>query len=39
MEQSLAGRGNGEELIKTKVGGVHSTYSRLRPSQLVYDMD
>ena len=41
MEQSLADRGDGEELIETKVGGVHSTDSRLRPSSvpLLCDMD
>ena len=28
MEQSLADRGDGKEMIDTKVGGVHSTDSR-----------
>ena len=32
MEQSLTDRGDGEELIDTKLGGVHSTDSRLQPS-------
>ena len=31
MEQSLADRGEGEELEDTKVGGVHSTDKDLRP--------
>ena len=34
MEQSLADKGDGEQLIETKVVGVQSTYSQLRPSQL-----
>ena len=34
MKQSLAYRGDGEELIDTKLGGVHSTDSRLQPSHL-----
>ena len=31
VEQSLSDRGEGEELLDSKVGGVHSTDSRLRP--------
>ena len=31
MEQSLADRDDGEEVIDTKVGGVHSTDKDLRP--------
>ena len=31
MEQSLADKGDGEELIDTKVGEVHSTDCRLQP--------
>ena len=41
MGQSLTDIGDGEELIDTKVGGVHLTDSRIRPSQIchiVYDM-
>ena len=41
MEQSLADRGDGEELIDTKFGSVHSTNSQLRPPptiSLVYGM-
>ena len=34
MEQSLADRGDGEELMDTKVVGVHTTDSRLQSSQL-----
>ena len=34
MEQSLADRGDGENLIYSKPRGVHSTDSRLHPSQL-----
>ena len=34
MKQSLANRSDGEELIDTNLGGVHSTDSRLQPSQL-----
>ena len=34
MEQFLADRRDGEELIDTKVGIVHSTGSRLQSSQL-----
>ena len=34
MEQSLAVRGDGEELIDTKVVDVHLTDSQLHPSQL-----
>ena len=30
---SFADRGDGAELIETKVGGVHTTNSRLQPSQ------
>ena len=33
MEQSLADRGDGEELVDNKLGGVHSTDNRLQPSQ------
>ena len=39
MEQSIADRGIGEELIDTKVGAVHSTNKDLRPSMsLLCDM-
>ena len=38
MEQSLAGRGDGEELIDTKVEGVHSTDEDLWPYQYAYSM-
>ena len=39
MEQSVADRDNGEELIDTKVGGVHSTAPMSLPDMLlVYDM-
>ena len=38
MEQSLADRGDGEELIDTKFGGVHLTDKDLRRIPLVYDM-
>ena len=41
MEQSLADRGDGGELIDTKISGVHLTGSQLQPSQVclyVYDM-
>ena len=34
MEQRLTDRGNGEELIDTKVEGVHSTDNRPLPSQV-----
>ena len=34
MEQSLADRNDGEKLIDTKIGDVHSMDSRLRPSKL-----
>ena len=34
VEHSLSDRGDGEEQIDTKAGGVHSTESRLQPSQL-----
>ena len=34
LEQSLAYRGDGEEMTDTKVGGVHSTDSRLQPSKV-----
>ena len=34
MKQSLADRGDGEELIDTKLGGVHSTDSQLQLSNL-----
>ena len=34
MEQRLADRGDEEELIEAKFGGVHSTDSRLVPSKL-----
>ena len=34
MEQSLGDQGDGEELIDTKVEGVHSTDRRQQPSQL-----
>ena len=34
MEQSLADRDDGEDLIEAKVGGVHSTDSQLQPSQV-----
>ena len=34
MEQSLADIDDGEELIDTKLGGVHFTDNRLQPSQL-----
>ena len=34
MEQSLEDSGDGEELIDTKVEGVHSTDKGLRPSQV-----
>ena len=33
MKQSLADRGDVEELVDAKLGGVHSTDSRLQPSQ------
>ena len=33
MEQSLADRGDGEDLIDTKVLGVHTTDNKLQPSQ------
>ena len=33
MEETLADKGDGEEWIDTKVGGVHLTNSRLQPSQ------
>ena len=38
MEQSLADRGDREELIDTKVGGVHLTDEDLWPSQYAYSM-
>ena len=42
MEQSLKDRGDGKEVIDTKLGGVHSTDSRLQPSKAsippAYDM-
>ena len=34
MEQSLAGRRDGEDLVVAKVGGVHSTDNDLRPSPM-----
>ena len=34
MEQSLADIGDGEQLIDTKVGGMDSTDSQLRPSKV-----
>ena len=34
MEESLADRGDGEELIDTKDGDVHSTDSQLQSSQV-----
>ena len=34
MEQSLADRGDGEQQIDTKVGGVHSMDCRIQSSQL-----
>ena len=34
MEQGLADSGDGEELIDTNVGGVHSTDSLLQPCQV-----
>ena len=34
MEQRLADRGDGEELVDTKVGGVYSTDSQLQPYAL-----
>ena len=34
MKQSLADRGDGEELIYTKLGDVYLTDSRLQPSQV-----
>ena len=40
-EQRLADTGDGEVLIDTKVGSVHTTDSRLQPSQvcpLAYDI-
>ena len=36
MEQSLADRGDGEELIITKVEGEHSMESKLQPSESQY---
>ena len=36
MEQSLADRSDGEELIETKVEDVHLMDSRLQPSQLCH---
>ena len=36
MGQSLADRGDGEELIDTNVGGVHATDKDLRPSKLCF---
>ena len=34
MKESLADRGDGEELIDSKFGGVHLTDNRLQPSQV-----
>ena len=34
IDKSLIDRGDGEELINTKLGGVHSTDSRLQPTQV-----
>ena len=34
MEQSIADRSDGEELIYTKVGDVHSTDSQPQPSKV-----
>ena len=39
MEQSFADRGDGEELIETKVEGVHSTTTALQNVPLLCDMD
>ena len=36
MEESLADRGDREELVDTKVGGLHSTDSRVKPSHVWY---
>ena len=34
MEQSLGDRSDEEEVVNTKLGGVHSTDYRLQPSKL-----
>ena len=38
MKQCLADRGDGEELIDTKLGGAHSTDSRFPSVPPAYDM-
>ena len=38
MKQNLADRGDGEEVIDIKLGGVHLTDSRLQPSQLCFQL-
>ena len=35
MKQGLTDRGDGEELIDTELGCVHSTDSQLQPSQII----
>ena len=39
MKQSLVDRGDGEKLIGTNVGDVHSMDSRLQLSEVVYGLD